>query len=97
MKKTAVIHGWDINILSLDKVFWKILILTNEVFSESQLDLRKGEKKKRKIPGEQRRHDLGAPQTNAIFVLNLENCVYFRCQTKSGRFGIPTIFVIKKQ
>ena len=52
---------------------------------------------KRKAPGEQQRHDLGAPQTGARFVLNLEECVYFSGNTGSGRFGVPTIIITKNQ
>ena len=48
--------------------FWNIMILTYENFSESQVYLRKEQILNGKTPGEQQRHDLGAPQTGAAFV-----------------------------
>ena len=67
------------------------------MFSEYQLYQRKKQDLKRKTPREQQRHVCAGNQTGATFVLHLENRVYFRDQTGSRRFEVPTIIAIKKQ
>ena len=69
--KTTVIHGWDIKQMSLALGFLKIIILTYELFSESQLYQRKEQQLKRKTPGEQQQPDFLANRLDARFVLNL--------------------------
>ena len=67
----------------LPRYWLEITILSLEIFSESQLYLRKEQTLKRKEPGEQQRAICGPHQTSAGFVLNLENCVHSRDNTGS--------------
>ena len=71
--KTIVIHGWDIKKLSF-ALFIEVIIITLEMFSESQLYPSKKQKLKRKTPGEQ--HNFPAHRLDARFGLNLEACVF---------------------
>ena len=58
-------------------MFLKITIIAYGISSECQFYPRKEQNLKRETPEEQQRHDLGAPQTGAIFVLNLQKmCVF---------------------
>ena len=79
------------------RFFEEIIIHTQDLFSGSQLYPRNKQNLKRKRPGEQQRHVCWPHQTDATIVLNLEKCVYFTSDTGSGRFGVPTIIVVKKQ
>ena len=67
------------------------------MFNGSQLYLRKEQHLKRKSPEEQQPADLPGHQTDAIFVFNLKNCVYFRGNVGCAKFWDPTIIIIKKQ
>ena len=57
------------------------------MFSESQLYLRKGQKMKRKTPGEQQQADFPANRLDARFVLNLENVCISRAKLRAGTQG----------
>ena len=92
MKKTIVIPGWNIQILFLAHVFLKsnhshpgFVIPKQEATNEA---------KKRCW---QQGLVCGGNQTGATFVLKLEKCLYFKGQTGSTRFGVPTIIIIGKQ
>ena len=96
-EKTTVVHGCDIQLLSPAWVFLEKIILTLELIVQRTSDPRKEQTLKRKEDGNNKENICRRHPTDAAFVFNFEKCVYFIGQAGSGRFGVPTIIIIKKQ